>query len=95
MDRLNTNNYQVFKTDPGDAAFEQIINYASSDGEATAQALTTWVGFKKNIGFSLEDGKAPVANFFNVNATGLTITGSVSSVQMQGVRFPVAACPAS
>ena len=91
-DPLNTNNYQVFKTDSADPSFEQIINYASADGEATAQAATFWVGCKKNIGSSLEEGKAPASNFFNVRATGQTITGSSSSVQVQGLRFPSAAC---
>jgi len=91
-DPLNTNNYQVFITDSMNPAFEQMINYASADGEATAQAATFWVGCKKNIGSSLEEGKAPASNFFNVRATGLTITGSSSSVQMQGMRFPAAAC---
>ena len=91
-DPLNTNNYQVFVTDPANPLFEQTINYASADGEATAQAATYWVGCKKNIGSSLEEGKAPASNFFNVRATGQTITGSSSSVQMQGLRFPSAAC---
>ena len=91
-DPLNTNNYQVFIVDPLDPAYEQIINYASVDGKATGQAATFWVGCKKNIGSSLEEGKAPASNFFNVRATGLTITGSSSSVQMQGLRFPSAAC---
>ena len=91
-DPLNTNNYQVFVTDPANPLFEQTINYASADGAATAQAATFWVGCKKNIGSSLEEGKAPASNFFNVRATGQTITGSSSSVQMQGLRFPSAAC---
>jgi type IV pilus assembly protein PilX len=91
-DPMNTNNYQVFITDAANPLFEQIINYASADGEATAQAATYWVGCKKNIGSSLEEGKAPASNFFKVRATGQTITGSSSSVQMQGLRFPSAAC---
>ena len=91
-DPLNTNNYQVFKVDPMAPGYEQIINYSSIDGQATAQAATIWVGCKKNIGSSLEEGKAPASNFFNVRATGQTITGSSSSVQVQGLRFPAAAC---
>ena len=91
-DPVNTNNYQVFKTDPMAPGYEQVINYASIDGKATAQATTIWVGCKKNIGSSLEEGKAPASNFFNVRATGMTVTGSSSSVQMQGLRFPAAAC---
>ena len=69
-----------------------MLNYASADGEAEAQAATTWVGCQNMIGSSLEEGKAPAANFFNVRATGRTITGSSSSVQMQGLRFPAAGC---
>ena len=91
-DPLNTNNYQVFITDTANPLFEQIINYTSADGKATGQAATFWVGCKKNIGSSLEEGKAPASNFFNVRATGMTVTGSSSSVQMQGLRFPSAAC---
>ena len=30
-DPLNTNNYQVFITDSGNTAFEQIINYSSAE----------------------------------------------------------------
>ena len=86
-DPLNTNNYQVFNM-----GVEQIINYASADSMATAQAATVWAGCKKNIGSSLEEGKAPASNFFNVRATGMTITGSSLSVQVQGLRFPAAAC---
>ena len=93
-DPVNTNNYQVFKTDPVDPLFEQVINYNSTDGNGTAQAATFWVGCKKNIGSSLEEGKAPASNFFNVRATGQTVTGSAMSVQMQGLRFPAAACAA-
>lgn len=91
-DPLNTNNYQTYITDPANPAYEQIINYASADGEATAQAATYWVDCKKLVGFSLEEGKAPFSNFFNVRATGMTITGSATSVQMQGLRFPSQGC---
>jgi type IV pilus assembly protein PilX len=91
-DPLNTNDYQVFIVDDEAAGYEQIMNYSSSDGEATAQAATFWVGCQNMIGSSLEEGKAPAANFFNVRATGLTTTGSSSSVQIQGLRFPSAGC---
>lgn len=93
-DPLNTNNFQVFKTDSADPLFEQIMNYSSSDGYGAAQTATFWVGCKKNIGSSLEEGKAPSSNFFNVRATGQTASGSAMSVQMQGLRYPAAACAA-
>lgn len=87
----NTNNYQVFIVDPNKAGFEQVIDYVGADG-STASSVTTWSGCKTNIGSSLEEGKAPASNFFNVRATGRTATASASSVQMQGLRFPAAAC---
>lgn len=92
---LNTNDYQVFETDDTQPGYEQNLAYTGSSGKSSASAITTWVGCKTQIGSSLEQGKAPVVNFFNVNATGSTVTGSATSVQMQGVRFPAAACPAS
>ena len=91
-DPLNTNDYQVFVVDSGAPGYEQILNYASADGEATAQAATTWVGCQNRMSSSLEPGKAPAVNFFNVRATGLTTTGSSSSVQVQGLRYPSADC---
>ena len=90
---LNTNNYQVFVTDSQQTGYEQNLAYTGAGGKSAASAITTWLGCKTQIGSSLEEGKAPVANFFNINATGTTMTGSATSVQMQGVRFPAAACP--
>ena len=92
---LNTNNYQVFETDSAAAGYEQNLSYTGTSGKSSAQAVTIWVGCKNQIGSSLEQGKAPVVNFFNVTATGNTITGSATSVQNQGVRYPAAACPAT
>lgn len=92
---LNTNNYQVFETDDTQPGYEQNLLYTGSSGKSAATAITTWVGCKTQIGSSLEQGKAPVNNFFNVSATGTTVTGSATSVQMQGVRYPAAACPAT
>ena len=92
---LNTNNYQVFETDSAQPGYEQNLSYTGSSGKSSAQAVTIWVGCKNQIGSSLEQGKAPVVNFFNVTATGTTITGSATSVQNQGVRYPAAACPAT
>ena len=92
---LNTNNYQVFETDDTQPGYEQNLAYTGSSGKSAATAATTWIGCKAQIGSSLEEGKAPVVNFFNVRAVGNTVTGSATSVQMQGVRYPAAACPAT
>ena len=92
---LNTNNYQVFETDDTQPTYKQNMAYTGSSGKSAANAETTWIGCKAQIGSSLEQGKAPVVNFFNVRAIGTTVTGSATSVQMQGVRYPAAACPAT
>ncbi|NNJ98646.1 MAG: hypothetical protein HKP12_15985 [Gammaproteobacteria bacterium] len=92
---MNTNNYQVFETDEMQTGYEQNLGYTGSSGKSAATAVTTWIGCKSQIGSSLEQGKAPVVNFFNVRAVGNTVTGSATSVQMQGVRYPAAACPAT
>jgi len=92
---LNTNDYQIFETDETQPGYEQNMSYTGSSGKSAATSTTTWIGCKAQIGSSLEQGKAPVVNFFNVMATGSTVTGSATSVQMQGVRYPAAACPAT
>ena len=93
-DPLNTTNYQIFETDSGAVGFEQLLAYTSSTATSSAAAITTWIGCDTQIGSSLEAGKAPVLNVFNVNATGTTVSGNATSVQMQGVRYPAASCPA-
>ena len=90
---INTNNYQVFETDNALPAFDQDMTYTGSSGNSTAASTTNWIGCNTQIGSSLEEGRAPVLNFFVIRATGTTSTGSSTSVQMQGVRYPAAACP--
>jgi len=91
---LNTVNYQVFKTDPNAADYEQVVNYVAADG-SSADADVTYSGCRVNIGSSMEEGKAPASNFFRAFVTGTNSTGSATSVQMQGIRFPAAACTIS
>ena len=88
----NTVNYQVFETDPTAAGYEQNLSFVAADG-STANAVVTHSGCKASIGSSMEEGKGLVSNFFRAKATGTTSTGSSNSVQMQGVRYPAAACP--
>lgn len=90
----NSINYQVFKTDPTAVDYEQNLNYVATDG-STASATVTYSGCRVNIGSSMEEGKAPASNFFRAYVTGTTSTGSATSVQVQGVRFPAAACTIS
>jgi hypothetical protein len=90
----NSINYQVFKTDPTAMDYAQNLNYVATDG-STASATVTYSGCRVNIGSSMEEGKAPASNFFRAYVTGTTSTGSATSVQVQGVRFPAAACTIS
>jgi len=87
----NTVNYQVFETNPATAGYEQQLSYVATDG-STATATVTYSGCRVNIGSSLEEGKAPASNFFRAYVTASTSTGSATSVQAQGIRFPAAAC---
>lgn len=88
----NTVNYQVFEADPTVAGYVQNLSFAATNG-STATAAVTYSGCKKTIGYSMEEGKSLVANHFRAQATGTTSTGSSTSVQMQGLRYPAAACP--
>jgi type II secretory pathway pseudopilin PulG len=88
---LNTIDYQIFQTDPTAADFEQNLTYAAIDGPV-ANATVSYSGCKPGIGSSLEEGKGLVYNFFRARATGTTSTGSSTSAQTQGVRYPAAAC---
>jgi type II secretory pathway pseudopilin PulG len=90
----NSVNYQVFETNPSGAGYEQNLSYTDADG-STADAAVTYSGCRVNIGSSLEEGKAPASNFFRARVTGTTSTGSATSIQMQGIRFPAAACTIS
>ena len=69
----------------------QVIK-ASVPNATNLVASAVYSGCSVGVGSSLEEGKAPASNIFKVRATGQTITGSSSSVQMQGLRFPSAAC---
>lgn len=87
----NTVNYQVFEPDPTEPGYEQNLGHTAANG-TTAQATVTYSGCKTSIGSSMEEGKGLVSNFFRAQVSGSTSTGSSTSVQMQGVRFPAAAC---
>jgi len=91
---LNTVNFQVFQTDPTAVNYEQDLKYVEANG-TSAEAVVTYSGCRVNIGSSLEEGKAPASNFFRAYVTGTNSTGSATSVQVQGLRYPAAACTTS
>jgi type IV pilus assembly protein PilX len=78
------------------------IDFQTSD--PTPQPVTTTVmgvvttanavyaGCGVGIGSSLEEGKGFSYNFFNITGSGSNSTGTATSIQVQGIRFPAAAC---
>ncbi len=56
----------------------------------TAEAV--YAGCAVGIGSSLEEGKGFSYNFFNITGSGSNSTGTATSIQAQGIRFPAAAC---
>ena len=79
-----------------------LLDFQTTD--TTPQTLTTTMPDTKNlsatmvlagcsigVGSSLS-GKGFSYNFFNITGTGSNKTGTSSSLQTQGVRYPVAAC---
>jgi hypothetical protein len=56
----------------------------------TAEAV--YAGCAVGIGSSLEEGKGFSYNFFNITGIGSNSTGTATSIQAQGIRFPAAAC---
>ncbi len=55
-------------------------------------AVAVYAGCSVGIGSSLEEGKGFSYNFFNIAGTGSNVAGTATSIQTQGIRFPVAAC---
>ena len=56
-------------------------------------AAAVYAGCSVGVGSSLEEGKGFSYNFFNIAGTGTNLTGSATSIQSQGIRFPAASCP--
>ncbi|MBT8119353.1 MAG: hypothetical protein KJN89_06505 [Gammaproteobacteria bacterium] len=79
------------------------VDYQTTD--PTPQVVTTslanasnlsgsvvYSGCSVGVGSSLEEGKGFSYNFFNIDGTGSNKTGTSTSLQTQGIRFPAAAC---
>jgi len=69
----------------------QTVSYTMT-GASALTASVTYAGCAASVGSSLEEGKGFSSNFFNVTATGANASGTSTSTQVQGVRFPAAAC---
>ena len=69
----------------------QTVPYAMT-GASALTADVAYAGCAASVGSSLEEGKGFSSNFFNVTAKGANAAGTATSTQVQGVRFPAAAC---
>ena len=69
----------------------QTVAYTMT-GASDLSADVAYAGCAASVGSSLEEGKGFSSNFFNVTATGANASGTSTSTQVQGVRFPAAAC---
>ena len=68
----------------------QTVPYTMTDASALT-ADVAYAGCAASVGNSIA-GKGFSSNFFNVIATGANASGTSTSTQVQGVRFPAAAC---
>ena len=68
----------------------QTVPYTMT-GASALTADVAYAGCAASVGNSIA-GKGFSSNFFNVIATGANASGTSTSTQVQGVRFPAAAC---
>ncbi len=62
------------------------------DNTSSLQASVVYAGCSSGIGSSLEAGKGVSYNFYSVAANGSNTTGTSTSLQNRGVRYPSASC---
>lgn len=70
---------------------QQVITHTVNDTSALS-ASAVYAGCTVGVGSSLEAGKGMRYNFFNITGSGANKIGTATSTQVQGVRFPAAAC---
>ncbi len=70
----------------------QIATLPSLPGTDNLIVNVTYVGCSKGIGSSLKAGKGFSYSFFSVAGSGTNVTGTSTSLQSQGVRYPAASC---
>lgn len=62
------------------------------DNASDISATSKHAGCSVGVGSSLQAGKGLSYNFFEITAEASNITGTATSIQGQGLRFPAAAC---
>lgn len=83
---------------------ENIIDWTTTNVNLVQPALHTlppainlvanvqYIGCSKGVGSSLQAGRGLSYGFFSVAGSGTNATGTSSSLQTQGVRYPAASC---
>ena len=69
-----------------------ITSYTKIANSKNVSAVVNYAGCAVAIGSSLEEGKGFSYSYFNVEATASNATGTATSEQSQGVRYPAAGC---
>jgi hypothetical protein len=72
-------------------ATQSITSHTVANG-SSLRADAVYAGCGVAVGNSLEEGKGFSYNFFDITGSGSNTTGTASSVQTQGIRYPAAAC---
>ena len=70
---------------------QSITSHSVANGSAL-RADAVYAGCGVAVGNSLEEGKGFSYNFYDIRGSGSNATGTATSVQTQGVRYPAAAC---
>lgn len=76
---------------------DQNVNTALLPAAVLAETLSlsgasVYAGCSVGVGSSLEEGKGLNYNFFEITSTASNATGTATSIQGQGLRYPAAAC---
>jgi len=69
-----------------------ITSYTGIANSKNVSATVSYVGCSFAIGSSLEAGKGFSYSYFNVDGRASNATGTATSLQSQGVRYPAAGC---
>jgi Tfp pilus assembly protein PilX len=69
----------------------QVIWPAVANASALS-ASAVYAGCSTGVGSSVQKNKGFSYNFFNITGTGSNTTGTATSIQNQGIRYPAAAC---
>ena len=75
-----------------DSSITQSITTHSVANGSGVRADAVFAGCGVAVGNSLERGKGFSYNFFDITGSGSNTTGTATSVQTQGIRYPAAAC---